>query len=269
MKGAVAVLAAALVYAGMGWSDSHAANVQFSAEAVQVTPEKKAHHSRIFVGDNKVRLEYGQGEQARVEIYDIANQRAYLLMPARSAYLERSAPPGGMMNPMLPPAQANPCAYVPNAVCRQLGQETLEGRTVVKWEMDLKRDGQTKRSLLWMDQQRLMPIRQLWPDGTLTEMHFKGRENLNGRQVERWEMVATQPTGQSMTSTQWYDPALKIAIREELPGGYYRELRNIRLGRQPDELFRVPPGYHRMTPPPQAAPAQPGSPPAGRPYPRR
>ena len=42
------------------------------------------------------------------------------------------------------------------------------------------------------------------------------------------------------TATQWYDPELKIAIREELPGGYIRELRDIKTGKQEKDLFEIP-----------------------------
>ena len=50
-----------------------------------------------------------------------------------------------------------------------------------------------------------------------------------------------------MQSTQWYDPELQIAIREELSGGYFRELRDIRVAPQPDHLFTVPADYQRVT----------------------
>ena len=74
-----------------------------------------------------------------------------------------------------------------------------------------------------------------------------GDETLHGRATERWEMKNSQPDGESITSTQWYDPELQIAIREELSGGYFRELRDIRVAPQPDHLFTVPANYQRVT----------------------
>ena len=53
-----------------------------------------------------------------------------------------------------------------------------------------------------------------------------------------------------MQSIQWYDKQLKMVIREELPGGYVRELRNIKLAKQPKELFSIPAGYQRRDEPP-------------------
>jgi hypothetical protein len=76
-------------------------------------------------------------------------------------------------------------------------------------------------------------------------------------------MKTTRSDGQSMKSTQWYDPELQIAIREELPGGYFRELRSIQLGPQPDHLFSVPDGYRlvqpQQQPPPSGGAQQPAS----------
>ena len=40
-------------------------------------------------------------------------------------------------------------------------------------------------------------------------------------------------------------------IREELPGGYVRELRNIKVGKQAADLFTIPAGYQRQEIPAQ------------------
>ena len=40
-----------------------------------------------------------------------------------------------------------------------------------------------------------------------------------------------------------------LAVRQEFPGGMFSELTNIRVGKQPDELFNIPAGYERMTAP--------------------
>lgn len=237
-------------------------NVQFSAQTVQSSPDKTTRHAQIYVGDNQVRLEYEQDDQQMVEIYDMKNQRALLLMPQQRSYMERKLPQGGISNPMVPPQELSPCAMVPNAQCKELGRETLYGRPVVKWEMVVTQDDQPLRSLYWIDVERHMPLRQLFPDGSVSEMRLLGKESLDGRATERWEITTTRSDKESMTSTQWYDPELKIAIREELSGGYFRELRDIRVGAQSPQLFVVPAGYQQTTPPqrqqsaPAAAPQQ-------------
>ena len=225
-------------------------NVQFSAQTVQSSPDKTTRHAQIYVGDNQVRLDYQQDGQQMAEIYDMKNQRALLLMPEQRSYMERKLPQGGIRNPMLPSKETSPCTMLPEAKCKQLGRETLYGRPVVKWEMVVTQDDQPLRSLHWIDAERNMPLRQTFPDGTVTEMRLLGQESLSGRVTERWEITTTRSDKESMTSTQWYDPQLNIAIREELPGGYFRELRNIRVGAQSPQLFTVPAGY-QLTKAPQ------------------
>jgi hypothetical protein len=190
-----------------------------------------------------------------VEIYDMKTQRALLLMPQQSAYMQRALPPQGIRNPMLPPESSNPCTYVPNAQCKRLAEEALHGRRVTKWEMVLTQDGRPLHSLHWVDAERHMPLRQLWPDGTMMEMQPLDQQVLDGRNTERWELKTTRPDGKSTRSTQWYDPELQIAVREELPGGYFRELRDIKVAAQPEHLFAVPAGYRQVE-----APQQPDSP---------
>ncbi|HFD80398.1 MAG TPA: hypothetical protein ENK05_08430 [Gammaproteobacteria bacterium] len=236
-----------LIVSGFAASATAAPNVQFSAETVQAAPGKEEHHARIYVGDNQVRLEYTRDKVPRVEIYDMKHQRALLLMPQQKLYMERKVPVGQNTNPMLPPSDSNPCARAPGAKCRQLGRETLYGRPVLKWEMTMSHDGKELRSLQWIDAERHTPIRQEWPDGTVTDLQPLGQETLNGRRVERWLSITKRPDGKTLKSTQWYDPQLQIAIREELPGGYVRELRNIQVGPQPESLFQVPAGYRLTT----------------------
>ena len=223
-------------------------NVQFSAQVVKSTPDKKTEHSQIYVGDNQVRLEYQRDSQTMVEIYDMKNRRALLLVPQQASYMQREVPQEEQANPMLPPSDSNPCSRAKEAQCKLLGTESLYGREVSKWEMVVTFEGKTLRSLHWMDAQRHTPLREQWPDGTVTELRLMGEENLHGRATERWQMNTTRPDGESMQSTQWYDPELQIAIREELPGGYFRELRDIRVAPQPANLFTVPANYKRVTP---------------------
>jgi hypothetical protein len=111
---------------------------------------------------------------------------------------------------------------------------------------------------VWIDQARKMPIRQIFPDGSSMEMRLLGKETLNGRATEKWEMKVTRPGGQSNVGYQWFDPVLKTNIRDEQTGGFVNELRDIKLGTQPADLFVVPSGYTLMSVPEQTVPGQPG-----------
>ena len=56
------------------------------------------------------------------------------------------------------------------------------------------------------------------------------------------EEAANTPPPLSSDPTE-HDPELKIAVREELSGGYFREIRNIRVEKQSATLFQVPMDY--------------------------
>ena len=221
-------------------------SMQFSGLAVQAGPEGRAREARIFAGDNQVRLEHERDGGQMVEIFDMKNQRVLLFVPDQKVYMQRDFPPGTTGNPVMPPQDSNPCASIPEAHCRKVGTDTLYGRPVSQWEMIIKRNGETLRSLHWIDDSRHMSLRDVWPDGSTTESILQGKEMLHGRATERWEQVTTTKDGKKRTTTQWYDPELKIAIREEMPGGFYREIRDIRVAPQPASLFEVPPGYQRV-----------------------
>jgi len=248
VRGAAGVLFAGCLCVASGAAVAGRSNVQFSAQAVQAAADGQNRITQVYVGDNQVRLEYPKDDLLMVEIYDMKNQRVLLMVPQQTSYMLRRMPNGRMGNPMLPPSQSDPCAYDPAAKCRALTSESLYGRKVTKWEMVINRAGHNLRSLHWMDDERHMPLREQWSDGTVSELRPLGQETLNGRPAERWEMKVTHPDGEQMLSTQWYDPELQIAVREELPGGKYRELRDIRVGLQPEQLFSVPAGYRRLEP---------------------
>jgi len=67
-----------------------------------------------------------------------------------------------------------------------------------------------------------------------------------GRKTERWQRTTVHPDGTSEVAIQWYDPELGIVVREELPGGFMREIRHIRVVNQPEALFQVPEDYSQV-----------------------
>ncbi len=198
---------------------------------------------RLFVGDNQVRVEYRHNELEVVEIYDMANQRVLLLVPKQKLYMQRALPPGEVINPMLAPRDNNPCAAIAQGQCEKLGSETLYGRSVSKWQVTVVAQGKTLRSLHWIDDQRLMSLRDAWPDGSVSELTLQDSAAREGRITERWERVTAHPDGKKEITKQWYDPELKIAVREERPGGFVREITHIRIAKQAAALFQVPAGY--------------------------
>jgi len=230
-------------------------DVEFSAEAVQIAPQRQLMKTQIYVSKQAVRTESDVNQQKYIEIVFPKEGRRVILIPQQKSYMEqREIPAKSPM--MVDKKNVSPCEGVPNTRCRKLGTEKISGRQAEKWEISTQRDGRTVSSLHWIDVDRRMPLREMFGDGTISELKILQQEKLNGRSTEKWQLTVTKSDGQSRQSLQWFDPALKISTREELPGGYVRELRNIKVAKQPEHLFTIPAGYQRMEVP--AAGGNPG-----------
>jgi hypothetical protein len=182
-----------------------------------------------------------------------------MLDPEQKSYMVRKAGPGELMPGGGAAAKDDdPCAGMQNLACHRVGIESVNGRPAVQWELENTAQGQSGKMIIWLDQERHIPIRQTLPDGVTMEMALVGKETLNGRTTEKWETKVTRPGGQSSVAYQWFDPELNMNIREEQPGGFVSEFRNIRIGKQPADLFTVPPGYKMMSMPQDSVPGQQG-----------
>lgn len=237
------------------WADGP----QFSAETIQRGSTGEASSGKMFVGEGKMRMEMSAQGQSLVRITDEKRKVEWLLFPDQKTYLERQAGPdqtGSASSPSA--AAADPCAGIPGLTCRKLGDEDVGGRPAAKWEITGNQDDKPVTSVQWIDRERGIPLRQQFPDGGKMELSLRGKETLEGRTVEKWEVTVEAPGRQPSHTFQWYDPELKLAVRQEFPGGGVSELKNIRIGKQPDDLFVVPAGYSRGAPPtPAPAPATP------------
>lgn len=231
-------------------------NHPFSATAVQQLPGQPERQARIFVTADKVRMEFPTGQGVRAEITDLATGTAYVLLTLQQVYMQRQATPAVLSQWRQASGQFTPCVAQPQAVCNKLGDETLFGRPVEKWEMVIEHQARSYRSLYWIDTERFMPLRQLLADGTVTELKSVGREMRGSRDTEKWYLETRRPDGQAYTAMQWYDTKLQIMIAEVIPGGYRRELQDIVVAPQDAALFSVPAGYRQVTvedPDPRAA----------------
>ena len=61
-----------------------------------------------------------------------------------------------------------------------------------------------------------------------------GAETLQGRTVQKWQCQHPE----FGTVTQWFAPELGTVVRDRTSNGEVQELRNIRVGKQPANLFR-------------------------------
>ncbi|KPK39704.1 MAG: hypothetical protein AMJ69_04910 [Gammaproteobacteria bacterium SG8_47] len=248
---------------GMAAAYAGPAAVEFSAEARQSAPQRPAQVAQMYVSKDAVRTEFTANGQRIAEIVFPDQRKRFVLFLQRGEYMEQMAPDA--LAVQAPQDTDSPCAGVPNVTCSKLGQEQVNGRLADKWEFVADQGGRQARSLHWIDVERRLPLRDMLPDGTVSELRQVATESLGGRSTEKWELTVTRPDGQSQRRLQWYDAELKIAVREEMSGGFVRELANIEVGPQPAELFELPEGFRKVSAP-SAAPtgqAPAGAPPAG------
>jgi len=226
------------------------AGPQFSADTVQLGTDGRSTSGKLIVGDGRVRMEMHQQGQQVVRISDENRGVEWILFPEQRRYIEhRLASPGEE-----PPARSSvedPCAGMPSLKCQKTGEEQVAGRTAAVWEVVVDQQGEVMKGTQWIDKERgpSFMLRQELPSGQTMERFLVGEEDLDGRQTEKWKIDVTGPDGQAVSTFEWYDPELAIAVRQEFPGGLASELSNIRIGLQPDQLFGVPAGYERMTAP--------------------
>jgi len=241
----------AIGLAAVQLSDVGEAGVAFSADMIRKGGDGQESTGKMYVSDGRVRTEMMQDGSEVVRITDTTRRVEWILFPEQHNYMERggTSGPGGQPVSGADVSQKDPCAGVPGLVCRKIGEETISGRPAVGWEMASSQQGQDLKGEQWVDQERGVPLRQMMPNGQKMELNLVGGESLEGRMVEKWEMVVTAPNREPVRSLQWYDPELELAIREEFPGGFVSELKSIRVGDQPDSLFTVPAGYQRISMP--------------------
>jgi len=222
--------------------------VEFSADTVESDMQGGERTGKLYVGKDRVRTDVDINGQSLIQIIDLKAQEALMINTQEKSFL-RSQAGGGDMMPAPKTDAASPCAGMQNITCKQTGKENVYDRPAIKWEFTNKAGGKTETMTIWLDEQRGIPVRQIMPDGSSIDMWMLGTDTVGGRQAEKWELTVTDPDGKSTSSFQWYDPVIGMNIREESGNGYFRELRNIKPGKQPDSLFKVPEGYTEISMP--------------------
>lgn len=213
---------------------------EFSADAVITMPNVPTRVSKLYVGKDAVRRESTSNGQTIIEIVYKNEGKAVLINEHLRSYRENTFDLKKQNNDI------NPCEQIKNAICEKLGKETIDGMKTEKWQIISNENGRKMRTLHWVDTKRKLALREFFPDGSVAELKRIKKEKLNGRNTEKWRRELNRPDGSSNDSYQWYDTGLGIAIREELPGGFIRELKNIKIANQPASLFKVPEDYRKI-----------------------
>lgn len=230
------------------WSPVMALGLEhpFTALAVKQLPGKAESQAMIYVTADRVRMEYPSGSGHRVEITHLKTGDAFVLLPEQRIYTRHTAAPAVLEQMQQAGGAETPCVRPSKAKCTKLGEESLFGRQANKWEMVVEHEGQQYRSLYWIDTERQMPLRQVWADGTVSELRPVGETTREGRNTEKWQLSMRLPDGRTHSAEQWFDSQLKIMTAEIIPGGYKRELRNIEVGPIDPALFEIPQGYRQV-----------------------
>jgi len=236
------LLTALVTNAAMGYQVA----MEFSATAVQKTPEGPEYSTRMYIGKDNIRKDSIQNNIPVVEIVKLKEQVRIFLVPEEKIYMQIANPRLEKQNIQDRTISAIPCEGLPNTRCEMLGKEEINNRGAEKWEFVATYNNQHYRSLHWVDVEHRMFVREFFPDGTISELTPEGVENVNGRQTEKWLWMLSGADGKMQSATQWYDPELKIMIKEELQGGFLRELREVKTGAQDNNLFKIPAGYKQV-----------------------
>ena len=216
---------------------------EFSADAVITTPQQPEVRTKIYVGKKAVRTETNINNQKMIEISFPEQGRVVMINTQQRAYKEINT-----NKPVTDKTKADksPCDQIPDAQCLMLAKEKIDGIETEKWQVISNREGRQLRTLHWIDVKRKLALREYFPDGSLAELKMVLKEKMNGRNTEKWQRTMSRPDGSNRVSFQWYDPELKMAIREVLAGGYMRELKNIKVAKQASKLFKIPKDYTKI-----------------------
>ncbi len=225
----------------------------YSATAIHGIPGQPETSGIVIKSGENMRLEFEQNGQKVIQILLPQQGVMYILEPQTRTYLE-------LRGPAVPATAgsgtAAPCTAQSNlALCQQIGKDTVSGIQVERWLM--AKQPQTKPLTILWDPTRRQALRQEFPDGSSTVMNFIAMDNLNGRVVEHWSIETLAAGRDTLTGGWWFDPELRVVVREELPGGETRRLEDITVGAVDPATFHPPAGWTKRDPAAIATPQAP------------
>lgn len=223
----------------------------YSARAMHRLADGSETSGLVVKSGPDMRLEYDEAGRKVIQIIRRAEGVMLMLDPTTTSYVEmRGAPTADPTGTgYLPPCPEND----PSMDCRFVGTETVSGITAEAWE--IARPGQPGTSRILWDGARHKALVQSFPDGSESRMSFVGMKEVSGRNAEHWKVTMTAPGRDPVEGGWFYDPELRVEIREESPSGEARWLADIAVGPVDASLFAVPEGWTKVEMP--AAPPAP------------
>jgi len=226
------------------------AQTAYSATAVHAFPDQPETFGTVVKSGQNMRLEFEEQGRQVIQILLPAVGAMYVLDPKLQTYIE-------ILGPAVPVADVggykSPCpSQKPAPTCQHVGDDTMSGIKVERWVIA---SGQKDKPLvlLWNSARR-RALQQNFPDGSVMSMAFTAMEEINGRKAEHWTIKLTTPGQEAKSGDWWFDPELRVVIKENLPSGETRRLENIVVGPVNPTLFQLPQGWRKVAP---MAPAPP------------
>lgn len=219
----------------------------YTAETLQTSVNQPDSSGKIFKSGNFLRLEFTRDGQNIIQIFRPTEGVTYVLYPDSHSYTEvHSTPqPEEFADSYTPPCP--PEAETKGLICNRLGLEVYQSIPVERWHIGAENDpGQML--ILW-DPSRKRALRQEMSNGTLVQMTFLGMQNVEDRTAEHWITEISRTGSATERNEWWYDPALKLVLKETLPEGTRRHLQNITVGPVDPSLFSVPDDWQRIETP--------------------
>lgn len=219
----------------------------FTATAVQEMPDGSAQTGWIAKSGRNMRLELEVDGKRSIQIMRGDEGRAYLVDPQQEIFAVVEDPSiatavDGADSPCPPPAQMQAAQIT----CKVVGQGEVSG--IVTQRYQIRVPGTQGATLVEWDPGRRRALAETWPDGTKLRLTFREMQEIGGRNVEYWSTVLERPGQPPVLGGWWFDPELRVVVREEIPGGIRRELRDIKVGPVDPALFEPPAGYTQVRP---------------------
>jgi len=225
--------------------------LSYTATALHALAGQPETSGKVVKSGQNMRLEFVSEGLQIIQILRPEIGAMYILDPAAHTYME-------ILGPAVPAtatdAYTNPCpGQAAGPACQRIGNDTVNGITVERWLLSASPNNQPT-VLLW-DSTRRRALRQEFPDGSKMIMSFKAMRDLNDRRTEYWTTELSRPGQPVQAGDWWFDPQLRVVVRETLANGETRRLENIVIGAVDPAAFQIPQGWQKLDlPQPTATP---------------
>ena len=146
----------AITLALPGWTLA----AEFSAQMIARNPDLGETQGKIYIKGDKIRQEFGPGEEAHISILRPDIQVVWMVMPGQKMYMEMPLTPQATGKMMQMPRD--------EARMKLLGTETVNGYATDKYETVARDNGKSSQYYLWVAKKLGLPIKMTSPDDSFS-----------------------------------------------------------------------------------------------------